>query len=1497
MAKIFIRFDFSGGNTLGHDFFMHNAGTPSPATLDFSAASGGGTQEFSWISSVNQPNHVGATPGGAYSVEINVTSGNSNCTFEAKLARVDNTGAVQSETAYSSPQAAAAGLQTHTFNDPALGTWAADDRLVCFIRFTNNNAHGGTTTVTTSIEDSNSEVHTPFGVALAASAAGRSRTGAVLTTEQAGVVSLTGSASGRSRATAHVRRQVPLVGSSRGASRATGLLLVPAAGRVYQLTDVVKVGSANEMREGGTGAPGTRDVSLIANEVNRLVIWETPDGEPGFVGTTPTNDWIVELNVLSDTPDVTLRVQLIRFDGVGFNHSQTAQSAAQSASQGLHRFVFHGVDLDTWAATDVFRVDVRINNLAASPVVVTFETDTTDAEVNTALPSPLVALSGSARGRSSAAAKVTASLALRGSASASARAAANLDVPGGGVVLEGVASGTGTATAKMTALVALKGSSPAGARASARSAIQLALTGTVRAAAGASGRLGLPRPLSGAARASARGWGRVPTQQSLAGSARAGALLGGSGGKIPQAVGPVIYHPGAWGVYAGPVEIRVDGIDITAAVMFEDTKFKSVVNGTAGVAKIRVRDVLHEFSFAHGAEVTLDIAGLREWDGYVQTVRRGYYTVGLPEGPAETVRFFELGCIDRNVLFQKRFLYDKVDPTRVQLTTYPPGTADDTIIKDYVADHLDLGGDHISTAGVTNVGSPSLDDEISGAAGWSWGELLRFLRFHTGAIDYIDPDRVLQHVDVDTPNAPFLVTDRPRNVGDVTITDDFNRSVATGWGTGAIGTWSHNNTAGVSVDGDEAVVTSSATRTATTAIPASIADSPELTITEKIQWPSDLSGFFRIFGVALATADAQVSGSMNKSGQLQVSGNAGDGGSAFVNLTPPAANDVAWLSWRYEKATGTLRAKYWKDGTAEPDWQVTYSDTDYVNLPVINMQVIVNLTSPSTTCRWDSVSITGQGEAPIPEVGYRELEIDFDGSQLRNDAMIWGAGQGASNVVFSRVEDDPSITEHNRWQVGRFLPTVWRQATVDKIANSFVYGSPQNERGGKDDAVACRFVVYEQGLRAGQKVSVESEVFGFSDVLPIRSLEIDFPTPTDPRYRVVASHEIDDPWSTSEFWFPDFDSPGIEIPRIDIPIPELPPFDLCFPTRNLVDPETAIATVSWGKRVDGIFAVAESYVGLNEVENVFKQTISGVEDEYFGAYAYRPAQWSAPVETLIGFTILSMSTFIETDGGTPDRTEGGALTFDFAGDIAEFRSPGECSFTARWIPDDSINNPHPADVASLQVGDDPTERDQVPFEWALDTPYWVRICYEGGRARARVWKTVEAEPSAWMLEATNPAATKPAKAAIFLQTINVDAGYSGPVNRALVWSYRVDEGSGCVDCDTTPCAGEDPCLGLDEEDVPDPDPPTSGGFREEIEEISTPSGQDPTSTWFETSHQYLSGSEKVYLNGRFLRPGIDYVRHPVARWIEILSSVTVDPGDVVTVFYEIFLSTPPPEVL
>lgn len=158
-------------------------------------------------------------------------------------------------------------------------------------------------------------------------------------------------------------------------------------------------------------------------------------------------------------------------------------------------------------------------------------------------------------------------------------------------------------------------------------------------------------------------------------------------------------------------------------------------------------------------------------------------------------------------------------------------------------------------------------------------------------------------------------------------------------------------------------------------------------------------------------------------------------------------------------------------------------------------------------------------------VGYRELEVLDDGSDLRNDVIVWGAGLGSQQIVSSRVQDATSIATHGTWQLGDFNGGIYKQATADTMASIYVNGSPTSKRGGKNDKVVFTATVRQPLFQVGQKVQVVNNVYGYSDTLPIRTMETKFVSKDEALFTLQCSFEVDAPWSMFDF-FP-FNNDGI----------------------------------------------------------------------------------------------------------------------------------------------------------------------------------------------------------------------------------------------------------------------------------------------------------------------------------------------------------------------------------
>jgi len=223
---------------------------------------------------------------------------------------------------------------------------------------------------------------------------------------------------------------------------------------------------------------------------------------------------------------------------------------------------------------------------------------------------------------------------------------------------------------------------------------------------------------------------------------------------------------------------------------------------------------------------------------------------------------------------------------------------------------------------------------------------------------------------------------------------------------------------------------------------------------------------------------------------------------------PDARGNPAGAGWTWGDAMRAIARYPGAVWYIDPDKRVVYTDVD----------------TPNAAYKLRDIPT-----AP-DELGYREMEVLYNGANLRNDAMVWGVGQGSKRVKFQRTRDAASIAEHGLWQVGDYRGDLWRQASVDKRSRSFVYGSVQNKRGGKDDAVSVTVTLFQSAFRVAEKVDFASEVFGFADVIPVRRMKITFPTTTEARFDLVLSHYIDEPWNTFEFWFPPIPRPVFVIP-------------------------------------------------------------------------------------------------------------------------------------------------------------------------------------------------------------------------------------------------------------------------------------------------------------------------------------------------------------------------------
>lgn len=150
------------------------------------------------------------------------------------------------------------------------------------------------------------------------------------------------------------------------------------------------------------------------------------------------------------------------------------------------------------------------------------------------------------------------------------------------------------------------------------------------------------------------------------------------------------------------------------------------------------------------------------------------------------------------------------------------------------------------------------------------------------------------------------------------------------------------------------------------------------------------------------------------------------------------------------------------------------------------------------------------------DVPFQSIGILDDGMNLINDMMVWGAGAGSGQIVFARSQDDTSQAVHGVWQEGLYTSGLIHQASANLVASTRVYGTPQSQRGHKDDKVTVSLRTFKPYFSAGDRVKVDVHIFGYSATVPVRSMRVRWISPQHPVFELQLGQDIDDPFSIFE---------------------------------------------------------------------------------------------------------------------------------------------------------------------------------------------------------------------------------------------------------------------------------------------------------------------------------------------------------------------------------------------
>lgn len=246
------------------------------------------------------------------------------------------------------------------------------------------------------------------------------------------------------------------------------------------------------------------------------------------------------------------------------------------------------------------------------------------------------------------------------------------------------------------------------------------------------------------------------------------------------------------------IEVLLDGVSIVDDILFQQAQFTALADGQTGTATLTVKNDKQQYSptdFVMGMTLELYVDGQREWDGWLVDFKRTWPFEVMDTSDATKVpKYWKLRGFDRNLLFQKRFIFNQSDPSDMDgLPEYAGTTTDQYALLDYLANYVDLSGDGLSTSGVKSIASPGQGGvftlaHVGAPLGLAFDDCAKM----TGGVFYIDPDRVINYRGDTDVNAPFDLSDKPwaygnaKGYADFLWTDDFTEAAtdAMVWGAG-----------------------------------------------------------------------------------------------------------------------------------------------------------------------------------------------------------------------------------------------------------------------------------------------------------------------------------------------------------------------------------------------------------------------------------------------------------------------------------------------------------------------------------------------------------------------------------------------------------------------------------------------------------------------------------------------------------------------------------------
>ena len=397
----------------------------------------------------------------------------------------------------------------------------------------------------------------------------------------------------------------------------------------------------------------------------------------------------------------------------------------------------------------------------------------------------------------------------------------------------------------------------------------------------------------------------------------------------------------------------------------------------------------------------------------------------------------------------------------------------------------------------------------------------------------------------------------------------------------------------------------------------------------------------------------------------------------------------------------------------DPDRRLVYADVDIEDAPF----ALSNL-GP------------GEGGGPAEVRGYRESTIEHAADLMVNDFLALGFGKGRDHGVFSREQSAASIALHDLWQDARVAFDVYKQSTINRIADAVVNGSPSSKRGRKDDRVKIECVTHANGLRVGQKVRFINSYHDFDDVLPIRSMRMTFPTPCDVRYELKLSHDYDADWSL----FDKLPYPGLPS------IPPVPPVEIPDPRVVGEECECGI-TDTFTRTISGGWGTSDAGIPWTLVTSGGAWSTNGLE----GIVAWSSGAPYGYLAKSLASGSIDITLQFRAAGWTHGGSDGYAVYH-----LDLLRANLTASRTISLVPGSNFGFSEPNGYI------DHDDVGLLAFDWVPNEDYRVHLFYDNptGELSVNVWLASNPEPSGWMLSSAYGPGDDPIEGGFRFQCFN-----------------------------------------------------------------------------------------------------------------------------------------------